>query len=266
MITKRNAFVTILSLILSLSVVTAYADTLFNEDFEGYTSFPDQNPVGDFVNSGIAKRSEGAKETWYGARFETPDNGTIDSDLDVQRTGGGSNSSHVGRVADDAGMLFHISTIGFNNVELDFNYRTFLAESTDKLVVGYYVGNLDFGSCSGNGEAGCYRDFLNQDFGGNSSAAEDWWSNNWTEIVRHQGNSWQSVNNYILPSNQQDIWVAFWLDNGNNDFGKIDNIKVTATMVPEPISSLLFVTGGIALTAMRNRKNKGFTGSQTMAV
>jgi hypothetical protein len=243
----------------------AQSTNLFQEDFEGYTSFPDQNPAGDFINSGIAKTSEGAQEIWYAGRFETPDNGTIDSDLAVQRIGGGANNSHTGRVADDSGLLFHISTLGFNEIKLSFDYRTFLAESTDRLVVGFYTGSLNFGSCTGNGEAGCYRDFLNQDFGGNQTSAENWWNTQWTQIVRDQGNTWKSVNNYVLPSNTQDIWVAFWLDNGNGDFGKIDNIRVAATAVPEPVSSVLFLTGGLMLATVRMRNNRGLTG-QNFAV
>lgn len=235
--------------------VRAADQTLFQENFEGYSSFPDQNPSGDFVNSGIAKKSEGAQGIWYAGRFETPDGGTIDSDLAVQKIGGGTDNTHVGRMGDDAGLLFHISTLGYNNVKLSFDYRTFLAESTDRIVAGFYAGSLNFGACTGNGEAGCYRDFLNQDFGGDQSAAENWWNTQWTQIARDQGDSWKTIANYALPSNTQDIWVAFWLDNGNGDFGKIDNIKVMATVVPEPISSLLFLTGGAALAAVRSRRS-----------
>lgn len=35
----------------------------------------------------------------------------------------------------------------------------------------------------------------------------------------------------ILPSNRPEIWVAFWLDNGESDIGKIDNVLVSATAV-----------------------------------
>jgi hypothetical protein len=234
----------------------AQSSTVFNEDFEGYSSFPDQNPVLDFVNNGIAQKSEGAKEIWYGGRFQTSDGGTIDSDLAVQKLGGGTDNTHVGRMADDAGLLFHISTLSLTDVKLSFDYRTFLTESTDKIVVGFYTGSLKFGACTGNGEAGCYRDFLNQDFGGNQTAATTWWNTQWTQIVSDQGSSWKSVNNYLLPSNQQDVWVAFWLNNGNGDFGKIDNIKVLASTVPEPVSSALFLTGGMALSAVRMRKKQ----------
>jgi hypothetical protein len=199
----------IIAVLLFLGFVARPAEaqpiTLFWEDFDGYSSFPNQNPVGDPINSGIPKISEGAKEIWYGGRFETPDNGTIDSDLGVQQFGGGSNSTHVGRFADDAGLLFNISTLGLQDVKLNFDYRTFLAESTDRLVAGYFLGNLNLGPCSGAGEAGCYRDFLNQ------------------------------------------------------DFGKIDNVQVLATVVPEPIRSILFMLGGGVLTAVRIRKNRDRT-------
>ncbi len=256
---KNNWIASCLILIilgLTVGKTNVHADTLFSENFEGYSSFPDQNPSGDFINAGIPKTSEGAVGKWYGGRFETPDNGTIDSDLAVQKFGGGTNNTHTGRFADDAGLLFNISTLGYQDVKLSFDYRTFLAESTDRIVAGYYLGELNFGTCAGNGESGCYRDFLNQDFGGNQGNAENWWSTQWTQILSDRDNSWKSLNDVALPSNQEDIWVAFWLDNGNGDFGKIDNIKVLANVVPEPISSALYLIGGGTLTALRLKRKQ----------
>jgi hypothetical protein len=30
-----------------------------------------------------------------------------------------------------------------------------------------------------------------------------------------------------LPTGEECVWVAFWIDAGSSDFGKIDNVKVT---------------------------------------
>lgn len=143
------------------------AATLFAENYEGYTSFLNQIPSGDHVNAGIPKIPEGTKGVWYGARFEQPGDGTINSDLAVQKLGRGSNNTHTGRIEDNAGMLFRVNTVGYANDTLRFDWRAFRAETADRFVVGYYIGSLNFGACSGNGEPGCFRDFYSADFGGN---------------------------------------------------------------------------------------------------
>lgn len=251
---KKSCFTGWLALVVLSWSGCAGAATLFAENFEGYTSFPHQIPSGDYVNAGIPKISEGAQGVWYGARFERPDNGTINSDLAVQKFGGGSNNTHTGRVEDDAGMLFRVNTVGYANVTLRFDWRTFRAETTDRFVVGYYVGSLNFGACSGNGEAGCFRDFYNVDFGGNQNAAVNWWNTQWTQILRaNASGSWQSVTNVALPSGKQDVWIAFWLDNGECDYGKFDNIRVEASPVPVPAAVWLFSSGlaGIGVLVRR---------------
>jgi hypothetical protein len=214
---------------------SAGAATLFSENFEGYTSFPVEIPDNDPVNPGLPVWWEGAQETWYGARFDWPDNNSsIDSDLAVQRWGGGSNNSHTGRVSDSAGMLFHISTVGYDSVSLNYDWRTFLAEGTSRLKVGYYVGDL-----SGHLEVGLIPDFANfhTEFG------TSFWADEWVQTTSGQNNNWQS-RSVSLPGGQADIWVAFWMKGGACEYGKIDNICVTGTeVVPEPSSILIAVMG-----------------------
>lgn len=252
-----------LSLLLGFSAANnAQAVTLFSEDFEGYTSF---SGLLDPVNSGIAKLSEGAQQTWYGARFEGTDTflstystkDSIDADLAIQKFGGPltTNNTHTGRVADDAGMLFKISTVGYSSVNLSFDWRTFLAETPDRIVVGYHVGAIsDFGSdfagsaCAGNGENGCYADLRS---GANS------WTSGWTELMRDSAsNSWNSEN-LALAAGQSEVWVAIWMDNGNGDFAKFDNVLVTATPVPEAdtYAMLLAGLGLVGYTVSRRKRS-----------
>jgi hypothetical protein len=218
----------------------AQAATLFHESFNGYWSFPNEEPENDPVNIGLPRQSKGADEFWYGARFEqADDNSSINSDLAVQKWGGGSNNSHTGRFSDDAGILFQISTLNLESAELQFDWRTFLCESPDLLKVGYFVGNLNFGGSR-------FADFADQ-FGNN------WWNTNWVQLFSGRSNSWRHEE-FPLPLGQASVWVAFWLDAENCDYGKIDNICVTGNVVvPEP-GSLLLAAVGVAGSLVCGRR------------
>ena len=239
--------------------VGASAATVFSENFEGYTSFPDQIPWGDPGNKGIPKISEGAAEVWYGGRFETPDNGSIDSDLYIQKVGGGSNPTHTGRFEDDAGLLFKLNTTNLDNITLSFDWRTFLAETNDRFVAGYHVGPISgFGACTGEGEAGCFADLRTSLPWYRTGMMGKTLTGNWTQLLRaNAANSW-SNQTYLLPDaveNQSEVWFAFWLDNGEGDHGKLDNVTVTATVVPVPAAMWLFGSGlaGFGVFARRQR-------------
>lgn len=158
-----------------------------------------------------------------------------------------SNNTHTGRVADDAGLLFKISTTGYSSVNLSFNWRTFLAETTDRIVVGYHNGPISvFGFCDGNGSTGCYADLR---MGSNS------WTSGWTELLRASASNRWNSQNYALTPGQSEVWVAFWMDNGNGDYAKFDNVLVTATPVPEADSWAMMVAGlGLISFGVSRRK------------
>jgi hypothetical protein len=227
--------------VLLLGAAPAPALTIFWEDFDGYTSFPAENPAGDPVNPGLPKVSEGADETWFAARFEQPDSscsgGSLDCDIAVQKVGGSGNSTPVGRFEDDGGLLFSIDTTDLVDVVLSFDWRTFSAGSSDQLVAGYYLGDIPASL-----------------FGSTNSAdlrftAYSW--SNWVELDRQNAHNTFTHQTFDLPEDAGIVWVALWLDNGEGDFGKVDNVHVSA--IPEP-STLLLTLGGLAALAGAARR------------
>ena len=241
-----------LALTALLTGAPARATSLFWEDFEGYTSFPSQIPLGDPVNVGLPEISECAKQLWYAGRFERPasrcSDGTLGCDLTVQKFGGSSNPSHVARFEDDGGLLLRVDTTGFQNIALSFDWRTFSASSYDQLVAGYFVGDIAteiFGSDRS-------ADFLS---GPNA------WSN-WTELARQNRHDAFTHQQYTLPGDVGPLWIAFWLDDEGSDgrlvgdYGKVDNVLVSAEAkpsVPEPSLGWLGVVGLIVLGRRRAR-------------
>ncbi|MCB9850172.1 MAG: hypothetical protein H6817_05655 [Phycisphaerales bacterium] len=189
---------------------------IFWETFNGYSYFPDQYPTGDPINVGLPLKSEGANEVWYGGRFEGG-GGTINSDLAVQQAGGDGNFTPVGRVDDDAGLLFKVDTRNFTQATLTFRWRTFDVDTADNFVMGYYVGDIDFSGDTPDGE---HDDSVHRfDVDGPD------WDTLWTELVRQRSSSWK-YESFALPTGEETVWVAFWIDGEAKDFAKIDDIKV----------------------------------------
>lgn len=231
------ALIALSAVIVCLSAPTpAKADILFFEDFNGF-SYSTDNP-------GLPLQSEGADEYWYGGRFEAPDGGSIDSDLAVQAFGGTGNATPVGRFEDDAGLLFQIDTLNLTSATLSFDWRTFQSETSDRLKVGFYVGDLsaDFGVSR-------YHDWY-AELG--QAGAESWWANDWTQLLSVSANNSFTHQVFPLPVNEPYVWVAFWLDNGEGDHGKIDNVLVEGTPnIPEPSSVILAAIGAAMCIVVR---------------
>lgn len=56
---------------------------------------------------------------------------------------------------------------------------------------------------------------------------------------------------FLLPENAGLIYVAFWLNGGEGDYGKLDNVLITATPVPEPTALTLVLFGFVMFAAGR---------------
>jgi len=234
---RAAALGSIAAVALILAAPAASAATLFFEDFDGYTYFPTQIPSNDYVNVGLPLQSEGADEKWYGIRLQTASSGSsIDGDLAVQKIGGGTNLTPVGRVEDDAGFAFNINTIGYTSPTLEFDWRTFkIEDSTDRLRAGYFVGNIPA--------------FASSDYYNAVGTIYDWSA--WTPLLSGSQSNAFTHQSYALPSNQASVWVVFWLDNGEGDYGKVDNVSVTATAAPEPSTLALVALAGALIVARR---------------
>ena len=266
------------------SLVTATSasasTTVFWEDFDGYNYFPDDHPAHDPVNFGVPLPAEGADKNWWGGRFEAPDHPIssdpiedIYLDLAVQKWPGGSKSGPdpVARVGDDAGILFKVDTSNLLTAVLSFDWRLFSATSHDKLVVGYTTLDLDpffvpFNdgtltvspsiATPGGGNTNLIADFFNEPTIGNGSNSnmQNWWANDWTQLMRANMNDWDTEV-FAIPAGQSEVWIAFWIDNGDGDFAKLDNIHVSGQLVPEPSTWLMAVMGAVlsACVAIRRR-------------
>jgi hypothetical protein len=210
----------------------------------------------------------GADNDWYAARFQSPSNGTILSDVGAQQVGGatGSGASYVnnptpvGMFQDDAGLLFKISTTGYTNITLTFDWRTFVAETTDKVTVGYFVGDLDAMHPS-NFAANRTIDLRPTSQGGPANGPGNWsnYGGSWVQLMSGSGNDLWHLNqsfNLTNANNAPEVWVAFWLNDGESDVGKVDNVVIMAdqVVVPLPAAVWLFGSGLLGLVGVAQRK------------
>lgn len=214
----------------SLAGSAAQAITLFSETFDQASGFP---LLGD-QKFGVPVPPDADEPGWNAARFE---NLFVDptADVGLQEFGGGGNPTPVGLVEDDAGLYFEISTIGLTDVVLEFDWRTFSATGGDRFRAGYIVGSspvLDPGTGAADFRSGALA-----------------WSN-WTQLVEGKDTTFNHES-FLLPSGQANVIIGFWLDNGEDDFGKFDNVVVTA--VPEPTTAVL-VASGLGWLAGRRRR------------
>jgi hypothetical protein len=144
----------------------------------------------------------GADNNWAIGRFETTE-GNIYTDVGFENTVPPTDAS--GKFRDDAGILVQISTLGYQNVLLDFDWRVTGDPNDlvgDNLIMGYCVGSITgFNDVPG-------REFV--------STPPTWGS--WTQILSGNSTSWAHAT-FSLPGDQSEVWLAFWMNDAGNQYG-----------------------------------------------
>lgn len=233
--------VTILVFLFSLCTQNATAVTLFEDNFDSYSG------NSDFRN-GISNGTNG----WYAGQFQPGVSPTL-SNVGVEGAGGlVFGSGNVAWFLDDAGILLDISTVGYDQAYLSFQWRTVGASLGEAFYAGYYTGDLssDFAA---NNTAPFYA------FHGNQ-----WFNNAWN-IIDSGTALWggETVTNYVLPGNVEHLWLAFWFNNHyiggwDCDYGVLDNVSIHANggaPIPEPATMFLFGSGLIGALGISRRKS-----------
>ncbi len=236
---KKRLGLSVCVLLLGIGLLTqhtATAEIIFSETFDNFSN-------GEHYGVPY-KGPNGADEVWYAARFEHPDGGSIHWDVSVNDAA--YPYDHYGRVEDDAGLLFKIDA-GYEDITLSFDWRTHSTTSGDRFKAAYYIGNdLGFNATT--------RTLNFVDIQGGHNNAVAWYNANWNPLLSGLNyNSWKpesfTLDDSIVMG--QEIWVAFWMDNGEGDKGKFDSVVVEASVIPEPAAALLLGVAALGLKGYR---------------
>ena len=230
-IVKKTLLILIASLLAMNMAATANAILLFHEDFNH----------GHSVVDGAPTTSNGADNDWYAARFE-PGHGFVRHDIGMAPRSI-LNPHRTGWFEDDAGILINISTEDFVDVALDFDWRTRSASHLDRFRAGYFIGDISGFNVHRVRDLTSPEDPANWD--------------NWTHLLSGSPTrDWESAS-YALPSNVSSLWIGFWMDGSEDDFGLVDDIDITGQTIPEPSGLMLM---GMALFGLAKivRKGKGW--------
>lgn len=245
-----SALTLMLAFPFTVGAAQASTATLLHETFDGVTSGYHGSDPRRFGVPNIA--AFGADNNWRAGRFEAADGGTAAQDVGVQQYGGSDNTTPVGIAEDDAGLLISFDASLYTDVTLSFDWRTFSAGSADRLVVGYFVGDLD--GLHPHGFVDNQIDLRPASHGGADGVWN--WDNGWTELLRAAPNNSFTTETFSLldAAGASEVWLAFWLDGGEHDFAKIDNIEVNARIVPVPAAVWLMASGLFGLLGLRRRR------------
>ena len=170
---------------------------------------------------------------WNAAQFSGVAAVDPATQIGIQALGANGNDTPVGAFITGSGLVFEVSTLGFNAATISFDWRT--VGLLNEFRAGYLVAPSPF---SGPNDTADFR-----------GSAYDW--SNWTELASGTTNFWNASGELSLPAGEANVLVAFWAGETSTDGlankAKVDNVRV----VPEPGTALLL---GLGLVALGSRK------------
>ena len=135
-------------------------------------------------------------------------------------------------IEDDAKLYKQISTAGYENINFAYCRRTYSAGSNDELRIGWKTGS--YASSCGS----------------------------WNELEWVRTDTWSCVDFDLLSSaDDTAIYIAFYMDDGEGDDGRVDNVVVSGDVIPEPEVEITVVAHKIVCDSESDLPNWGGGGA-----